>query len=49
VVGGGKAGDVPDLGDDEEGDEEADTGDPGEDGDAVVFLGARPDLPLHGL
>ena len=49
MAGGGEAGDVPDLGDDEEGDEEADTGDAGEDGHARVVLGAGPDLSLDGL
>ena len=48
MAGGGEAGDVADLGDDEEGDEDADARDPGEDGEARVVLGARLDLPLHG-
>jgi hypothetical protein len=46
--GGGEAGDVADLGDDEEGDEETDAGDPGEDRNARVVLGAGADLPLDG-
>ena len=49
VAGGGEAGDVTDLGDDEQGDEDADAGDVGEDGDARVVLGARLDLPLDCL
>jgi hypothetical protein len=48
VTAGGEAGDVTDLGDHEQGDEDADAGDAGEDGDARVVLGARLDLPLHG-
>jgi hypothetical protein len=49
VARGAKAADVPDLGDDEQGDEDADGRDAGEHGDAGVVLGAGPDLPLHGL
>jgi hypothetical protein len=39
---------MPDLGDQEQGDEEADTRDLGEDGDTRVVPGARLDLPFHG-
>jgi hypothetical protein len=48
LAGRRETGDVTDLGDDEQGDEDADAPDPGENGDARVVLGARPDLPLHG-
>jgi hypothetical protein len=48
MAGGGESADGADLGDDEEGNEDADAGNPGEHANARVVLGAGLDLPLDG-